>query len=77
MDEVFDDLERLLVRVQKARQAKEAVSLAYRGNVVEVWEYFYEQGINVDIGSDQTSLHNPWAGGYYPAGLTFKHRPMT
>lgn len=72
VDEVYDDLDKLLQRVIKAKQQKEAVSLAYRGNVVEVWEYFYEKGIKVDIGSDQTSLHNPWAGGYYPADLSFE-----
>ncbi len=71
VDEVYDDLERLLQRVEKARHAKEAVSLAYRGNVVEVWEYFYKQGVKIDLGSDQTSLHNPWAGGYYPTGLSY------
>jgi urocanate hydratase len=50
---------------------KEVVSLAFAGNIVEVWESFYEAGIHIDLGSDQTSLHNPWAGGYYPAGFTF------
>lgn len=72
VDEVYDDLEKLTNRVVTARKKKETVSLAYRGNVVEVWEYFLEKGINVDIGSDQTSLHNPWAGGYYPVGLSYE-----
>lgn len=51
---------------------KEVVSIAYKGNVVEVWEYFAKKHISVDLGSDQTSLHNPWAGGYYPVGLTYE-----
>jgi urocanate hydratase len=72
VDEVIGDLEQLEARVLKAKVAKEVVSIAYQGNIVEVWEYFAEKGIKVDLGSDQTSLHNPWAGGYYPVGLTLE-----
>jgi len=72
VDEVFTDLERLTERVDKARHNKEAVSLAYQGNVVDLWEYLLAKHIPVDLGSDQTSLHNPFAGGYYPAGLNFE-----
>jgi len=72
VDEVYDDLDKLLDRAAKAREAKEAVSLAYLGNVVDLWEALADRGISVDLGSDQTSLHNPWAGGYYPVGLTFE-----
>ena len=72
VDEVYSDLDRLMSRVQQARANKEVVSFAYQGNVVDLWEYMVEHDIHVDLGSDQTSLHNPWAGGYYPAGLTFE-----
>jgi urocanate hydratase len=72
VDEVYDDLERLVNRMERARNEKEAVSLAYRGNVVDLWEYLLDRGIRVELGSDQTSLHNPYAGGYYPAGLGFE-----
>lgn len=72
VDEVISDLETLYTRVAKAKEAKETVSIAYHGNVVDVWEYFDEKGMYVDLGSDQTSLHNPWAGGYYPVGLSFE-----
>ena len=61
----------LVQRVKRAQHTKEVVSIAYLGNVVEVWEAFYENDVHVDLGSDQTSLHNPWAGGYYPVGLSF------
>lgn len=71
VDEIISDLDELSIRVKKAQEAKEVVSIAYLGNVVDVWEKFDETGVHVDLGSDQTSLHNPWAGGYYPAGLTF------
>jgi urocanate hydratase len=71
VDEVFGDMEKLISRVKKARELRETISLAYQGNIVELWEAFADNDIRVDIGSDQTSLHNPWAGGYYPAGLTF------
>lgn len=72
VDEIISDLDALVLRVKKAQAAKEVVSIAYLGNVVDVWEKFDEAGVHVDLGSDQTSLHNPWAGGYYPAGLTFE-----
>jgi urocanate hydratase len=72
IDEVTDDLNELVDRVNKAKEAKEVVSIAYQGNIVEVWEKFDEANVFVDLGSDQTSLHNPWAGGYYPVGYSFK-----
>lgn len=72
VDEVYTDLDQLLDRVRRAKEAREAVSLAYQGNVVDLWERLAEENIDVELGSDQTSLHNPWAGGYYPAGLTFE-----
>lgn len=72
IDEIFSDLQELTKRVQKAQHNGEAVSLAYLGNVVKVWEYFKEVGIFIAVGSDQTSLHNPWAGGYYPVSLSFE-----
>ncbi|MCE9540041.1 MAG: urocanate hydratase, partial [Bacteroidetes bacterium] len=70
VDEVYDDLDNLIVRVETARDNKEAVSLAYQGNIVDLWERFAEKNVKVELGSDQTSLHNPWAGGYYPVGIT-------
>lgn len=72
VDEVISDLDELCERVTKAKANNEVVSLAFDGNVVEVWEKFDQENIYVDLGSDQTSLHNPWAGGYYPAGLTYE-----
>ncbi|MBM3186526.1 MAG: urocanate hydratase, partial [Bacteroidetes bacterium] len=72
VDEIITDLNALSQRVKIAKEQKEIVSIAYLGNVVDVWEKFHEQDIHVDLGSDQTSLHNPWAGGYYPVGLTFE-----
>ena len=72
VDEIMDDLGKLVERVRKAKANNEIVSIAYQGNVVDVWERFYDEGIYVDLGSDQTSLHNPFAGGYYPVGLTFE-----
>ena len=71
VDHVVTDLDELSSRVKEAVAAKRAESFAYLGNVVEVWEKFDEDGVLVDMGSDQTSLHNPWAGGYYPVGLDF------
>ena len=71
VDEVVHDLDQLVARVKKAKANKEVVSIAFSGNIVDVWEKFDQENIYVDLGSDQTSLHNPWAGGYYPAGLTF------
>jgi urocanate hydratase len=72
INEVFSDINLLVKRVVLAKANKEIVSIAYLGNVVEVWEKFYEEEINIDLGSDQTSLHNPWAGGYYPMELSFE-----
>ncbi|MCF6295781.1 MAG: urocanate hydratase [Flavobacteriaceae bacterium] len=72
VDEVISDLDELVSRVEKAKSNKEVLSIAYLGNVVDVWEKFDEENIFIDLGSDQTSLHNPWSGGYYPAGLSFE-----
>ena len=72
IDEIFSDMNRLVERVKKAITGTSPVSIGYEGNIVDVWERFAEENIKVDIGSDQTSLHNPWAGGYYPAGLSFE-----
>ncbi|NLP58050.1 urocanate hydratase [Lutibacter sp. B1] len=72
VDEVFNDLNDLVLRVKKAKVNKEIVSIAYLGNIVDVWEKFDEEKIYIDLGSDQTSLHNPWAGGYYPVGISFE-----
>jgi len=72
VDEVFADLDELLKRIEKAKANKEVVSLAYQGNIVDLWEKFVKENIHVELGSDQTSLHNPWAGGYYPAGVSFE-----
>ncbi len=70
VDEVYHDLDLLVTRVGTACAAGEVVSLAYHGNIVDLWERFADEGLWADLGSDQTSLHNPWAGGYYPVGLT-------
>lgn len=70
--EVLEDLDSLVARVKKAKATKEVISLAYLGNVVDVWERFDEENLYIDLGSDQTSLHNPWAGGYYPVGLSYE-----
>ena len=72
VDEVYNDLDNLIVRIEKARLAKEAVSLAYQGNIVDLWEKFAKENVKVELGSDQTSLHNPWAGGYYPVDSSFE-----
>lgn len=71
VDEVITDLDELVARVREAKENKEVVSIAYDGNVVDVWEKFDQENLYIDLGSDQTSLHNPWAGGYYPVGLSF------
>lgn len=72
VDELHENLDELIPRVRKAMEAKETVSLAYVGNVVDLWERLAAENIPVDLGSDQTSLHNPWAGGYYPVGQSFE-----
>ena len=72
IDEKITDLDKLVVRVRLAKKNKETVSLAYLGNIVEVWEKFDIENIHIDLGSDQTSLHNPWAGGYYPCDISFE-----
>ena len=72
VDELVTDIHELVARVKQAQQNQEAVSIAYVGNVVEVWETFDLEQIYIHLGSDQTSLHNPWSGGYYPLGITFK-----
>ncbi len=72
VDEIHTDLDKLIARVRQAQAKKEAVSFAYQGNVVDLWEKLAEQNVAVDLGSDQTSLHNPWAGGYYPVGYSYE-----
>lgn len=72
VDEVFTDLDKLIPRMIEARTNKEAVSLAYQGNIVDLWERLVRENIYIDLGSDQTSLHNPWAGGYYPVGFSYE-----
>ena len=72
VDEIHADLDELIPRIRKAVEQKEVVSLAYEGNVVDLWERLADENIHVDLGSDQTSLHNPWAGGYYPVGYTYE-----
>ena len=72
IDEKITNLEALVARVNKAKAEKETISIAYLGNIVDVWEKFDEANVHIDLGSDQTSLHNPWAGGYYPAGISFE-----
>jgi len=72
VDEVFTDLAKLVERVREATSSKKVISMAYEGNIVDVWEKFADENIYVDLGSDQTSLHNPWSGGYYPAGLSLE-----
>ena len=72
LQEVEEDLDRVLSRIDRARSSGEALSLGYLGNIVDLWERLAEEGIEVDLGSDQTSLHNPYRGGYYPAGLSFE-----
>jgi urocanate hydratase len=77
VNEIESDLESLVRRVNLARERKEVVSIAYHGNIVDLWEKFAQADVVVDLGSDQTSLHNPWAGGYYPQGLTFEESNRT
>ena len=72
IDEVFSDIDKLIKRVKIAKKNKEVVSIAFHGNIITIWKEFYKKNIFIDIGSDQTSLHNPWSGGYYPYGLDFE-----
>jgi urocanate hydratase len=72
VDEVYSDTDKLFVRMNRARNSGEAVSLAYQGNIVDLWEELARKEVEIDMGSDQTSLHNPWAGGYYPVDLGFE-----
>jgi urocanate hydratase len=72
VDEIYDDLDKVIKRAEEARKAKQGLSIGYLGNIVDLWEYLVEKGIKVDLGSDQTSLHLPYSGGYYPAGLTME-----
>ncbi|MDE7355459.1 MAG: urocanate hydratase [Rikenellaceae bacterium] len=77
VDEVYTSLDELIPRIKQATANKEAVSLAYNGNVVDLWERLLQEEITVDLGSDQTSLHNPWSGGYYPVGHSFEESVAT
>ncbi|MDP3398809.1 MAG: urocanate hydratase [Bacteroidales bacterium] len=72
VDEVYNDLNSLTERIKRAKEGCEAVSLAYQGNIVDLWEKLIDSNIDVELGSDQTSLHNPWSGGYYPAGFSLE-----
>jgi urocanate hydratase len=72
INEIIDNIDELVPRVKKALENNEVVSIAYLGNVVDVWERFDQENLHIDLGSDQTSLHNPWAGGYYPIGYSFE-----
>lgn len=72
IDEKITNLDELVKRVRQAKENKETLSIGYGGNIVEVWEKFAEEELQIDLGSDQTSCHNPWAGGYYPVGLTYE-----
>ena len=72
VDEVIENLDELVVRINKAKAGKETVSIAYHGNIVDIWEKLETENVYVELGSDQTSLHNPWAGGYYPVGLSYE-----
>ena len=72
VDELHDSLDELIPRIREAVAREEVVSIAYVGNIVDLWERLADEGIKVDLGSDQTSLHNPWAGGYYPVGLSYE-----
>ena len=72
VDEIYEDLSQLILRLREAVENKEAVSIAYQGNIVDLWERLVDEGVHIDMGSDQTSLHNPYGGGYYPAGLSIE-----
>jgi len=72
VDELIDNMDELVVRVKEAQANEEVVSIAYIGNIVDVWESFFEEEIFIHLGSDQTSLHNPWSGGYYPVEISYE-----
>ena len=72
VDEVYNNLDEIIARIRKAKENKEALSIAYQGNIVDLWEKFVTENLHIELGSDQTSLHNPWAGGYYPVDLDFE-----
>jgi urocanate hydratase len=72
VDEIYTDLDKLVKRIKAAKKGGEAVSMAYQGNVVDMWEAFVKADVPIDLGSDQTSLHNPYSGGYYPVGVSFE-----
>ena len=72
VDELYEDIDDAIDRMIVARDKSEAVSIAYIGNVVDLWQRLVERDVKVDLGSDQTSLHNPWQGGYFPVGITFE-----
>jgi urocanate hydratase len=72
VDEVYKNVDEVIDRAVSTREKKEAVSIAYDGNIVDLWERLVERNIDIELGSDQTSLHNPWAGGYYPVGVSFE-----
>jgi urocanate hydratase len=72
INEVIENIDQLVPRVKTALEHNEVVSIAYLGNIVDVWERFDQENLHIDLGSDQTSLHNPWAGGYYPLGYSFE-----
>ena len=76
VDELISDMDELVSRTRVAMQNQEVVSIAYQGNVVDIWERFYEEEIFIHLGSDQTSLHNPWSGGYYPAGIAYEEATL-
>ena len=71
INELISNIDELVIRVKQAQEKQEVVSIGYLGNVVDIWETFHTENIKIDLGSDQTSLHNPWAGGYYPVGISF------
>ena len=72
VDEMYSSLDEIIPQIRKSMEERKTVSMAYVGNVVDLWERLADENIRVDLGSDQTSLHNPWAGGYYPAGLSME-----
>ena len=76
MDELISDMDELVRRTRIAMKNQEVVSIAYQGNVVDIWERFYEEEIFIHLGSDQTSLHNPWSGGYYPVGIAYEEATL-